>query len=79
MDDTRDIAIRTSTEVTQLRGDMTRVLSELEEVRTALAERRGAEQVARWLIGIASGTVAGSIGALLTKLSTAFMNTPLPK
>jgi hypothetical protein len=40
-----------------------------------MVERRGAEKVARWIIG---GT-AGGVGALITKFGAAIVNTPIPK
>lgn len=74
-DNTRDIAIRTATEVTQLRADMQTVLNQLSDMKTAFAERRGAERVASWVIGLGGGAV----GAAVTKFGAMVFNTPMPK
>ena len=74
-DDTRDIAIATSTKVSQLEADMKTVLVKLNNMEISLSERRGAEKVARWVIGIG----AGGVSALLTKFGGAILSAPLPK
>lgn len=68
-EDTRDIVIRTATKVEQLHTDMAAVMAKMAEMEMALAERRGAERVARWLIGLSSGTVAGAVGAFVSKFA----------
>lgn len=69
MDDTRDITIATKTEVAQLRADVSDLKTSMKAIETALAERKGAEKVARWLVGISSGAMSATVvkygGAIL--------------
>jgi len=74
-DDTRDIAIATRSDVQHLSKEVAKLTETVSGLKEAMVERRGAEKVARWIIG---GT-AGGVGALITKFGTALLNTPLPK
>lgn len=74
-DDTRDIAIATRAEVKHLSEQVVKLTETVSGLKDAMVERRGAEKVARWIIG---GT-AGGIGALITKFGAAIVNTPIPK
>lgn len=78
-EDTRDIAIRTATKVEAVEKKLDEALIALEHVRIEMSERRGAEKVARWVIGLGSGTVAGSISALLAKFGSLFFQAPFPR
>lgn len=74
-DDTRDIAIRTQTEVAGLSTKVDKLTDMLESIRDEMTERKGAEKVAKWVIGLGSGTAGG----LIAKFGTALMGMPLPK
>ena len=74
-DDTRDIAITTQTEVKGLTAKVDKLTSLVENLRDEMTERKGAERVAKWVIGIGSGTAGG----LIAKFGTAIMGMPLPK
>lgn len=74
-DDTRDIAIATRAEVKHLSEQVAKLTETVSDLKDTMTERRGAEKVARWIIG----AVGGGAGALATKFGTALINTPLPK
>ncbi len=79
-EDTRDIAIRTATKVEAVEKKLDAALAALEEMRAENSERRGAERVARWIIGVSSGVLGGGTGAAaLAKFGTFFAQAPLPK
>lgn len=74
-EETRDIAIKTQARLDHLAEQVSKLTETVEGLKDAMTERRGAEKVARWIIG---GT-AGGIGALATKIGATFMSTPFPK
>lgn len=74
-DSTRDIAIKTQTEVAQLRVEVSELKTVIGELKTDFNERKGTEKLAKWIIGLGSGVSGG----LVAKLATALMGFPLPK
>ncbi len=74
-DDTRDIAIRTQTEVAGLSAKVDKLTGLVEGLRDEMTERKGAEKLAKWVIGLGSGTAGG----LIAKFGTAILGVPLPK
>lgn len=74
-DDTRDIAIRTQTEVAVLSAKVDKLTGLVEGLRDEMTERKGAEKLAKWVIGLGSGTAGG----LIAKFGTAILGVPLPK
>lgn len=74
-DDTRDIAITTQTELKGLTAKVDKLTMLVEGLRDEMTERKGAEKVAKWVIGLGSGTAGG----LIAKFGTAMLGVPLPK
>lgn len=74
-DDTRDIAIETRTEVKNLSTTVATLVARVEALQAALNERKGAEKLARWIVGGASGSLSAGATMLVAK----FVGLPWPK
>lgn len=68
-DDTRDIAIETRAEVKSLNNTVEKLVARVEALHSDLNERRGAEKVARWIIGGASGSLSAGATIILSKMA----------
>lgn len=72
VDNTRDIVIKTATEVKQITERLARMHVQLAQIQSHIDERRGAERIAKFVIGFSSGGVA----AVATKLFSMFSTMP---
>lgn len=75
MNGTRDIAIATREQVTQLRSDVAQLQKSMTSIEGALSERKGAERLAKIIIGLGGGISGGA----MVKFGTALLGLPLPK
>lgn len=73
MDDTRDIAIATRTEVKHLSEQVTSLLAAVAELKKDLNERNGMEKLARALYGV----IGGVFGVSAAKVFTWLVNVPI--
>jgi len=74
-DDTRDIAIQTRADVKHISDELASIKTTMLELKADLSERKGAEKVARLIIGLGGGAA----GAALTKFGAVLFNAPYPR
>jgi hypothetical protein len=75
MEDTRDIVIQTRADLKNLSERVVKLTDLVESMSTSMIERRGAEKVARWIIGLGGGVAGG----VVAKFASFIFNIPLPR